>query len=189
MARYRLRAEVPDRRRILDQESEAVRIQQRQSTGSIGPDRIPHPWYRTDRPRASEPGRGAAFAWRNFSISSIHSCCIRRARRARYSRNCLRDAGRSGWSEELDRIEAGSIAKLGANVGVHRREACRVGYPFQGLEVQLRQVHAVPIELARRAASIPAATRRKQSRLARFINLRQSSCASCRIAVCSRHSG
>ena len=51
-------------------------------------------------------------------------------------------------AEQFQRVEARLLPELRAHVGVHRREAARVGDPFQRLEVQLGQIDAVPIEAA-----------------------------------------
>ena len=55
-------------------------------------------------------------------------------------------------AEQLARIEARLLLEQRAHVGIHRREAARVGDALQRFEIELGQIDAVPIEAADRRA-------------------------------------
>src|SRR4051812_1025196 len=47
---------------------------------------------------------------------------------------------------KLHGIEAGLTSELRAHIVVHRGKPCRIADAFERLEVELRQIHTVPIE-------------------------------------------
>src|SRR5262249_51687203 len=60
--------------------------------------------------------------------------------------------GDSRFAEQVERIEPAERLELGAHGRVHRSEPGRVGDALEGLEIELGEIDAVPIEAADEAA-------------------------------------
>ena len=119
---------------------------------------------RSDRRRASAPDPDPAWRRAVSPIWPIHSCCIRRAssgakiekRRAATRRPC---ASRTAPADRSPARARNSV-RTSSFMGVKR---AGFAAPFERFEVQLGQIHAVPIEALDQRLARPA-TRRESSR-------------------------
>ena len=130
--RIALRPQVPDGRRILDQEREIVRAEHAAARATASAPIFSRMVVSKRSSTWVSARSRCGLVSRIASISAIHSACWRWASSARNSRNRAKPGGffASGAATAASNSSIGSnpaeLAELGAHVVVHRREARRI---------------------------------------------------------------
>ena len=187
--RIALRAQVPDRSRVLDQKRKVMPIEQRQHARGVGADQVAHArveaivYMRQHKIQIRLGGADGFDLADPFLLLPARQlgAIIEKRRAAAPCPACRIEtvpAGRSRATCEIPRA---------------RRRSCgvkRAGLAAPSSDSKYSSARFTPSQSKRRSArSRPSTPRQSSPRLVRFISLRQSSCASCNSAVFSRHSG
>ena len=142
-----LRPKVPDGSRVLDQERKGMPVEQRKNACGIRPDGVAHPGVETVVHMRQDKVEVRLVAPQRLHLRQPILLHLARQLAAKVEKRPPRSRILAG-PEKLDRVESVPGAKLRAHIVVHRREARGVAHALERLEIQLRQVHAIPIEPA-----------------------------------------
>src|ERR1700736_2584373 len=139
--RITLGTQIPDSGGIFHQKREIATLQQGQDGSRVGPDQIAHARieavvYMSQDEIEVGTGRDPD----PLSLQPASEACAIVEKRAQIF------LGERRTLEQTERIESRDLTKILPDIGVHGREASRVRGAFQRFEIQLCQVHAIPIE-------------------------------------------
>ena len=141
-----LRPQIPNRRRIFDQEGEAVRVEQRQHARGVGADGVPHAGVEAVIHMRQAPGRDAASAAHAFQLrhplflrSGAPDRCGNRGTACAKLRPC--------GAEKLDRVETrlrAESARTSSFMGVKRD-----GFPMPSSDSKYSSARLMPSQSKR----------------------------------------
>ena len=146
-----LGAEMPDGGGVLDQEGEAVGIEQREHAGGVGADGIAHAGVEAivDMGEDEIEMRTGFTKFSNLRHPFLlHAACELCAK----IEKCAQGTGIFAGAEQLERIESLRLAKSGADIVIHGSEPGRVACAFERFKVELGQIHTIPIEAVDQSA-------------------------------------